>query len=167
MMTTAGNGPLPWLGKAMLPFKLQLLALQKVTSRHSLTPRGTAGPGGVGCWPAAGDSPRQTTRIGQNHLKVPPGSEGVRDISGPRGTGLGSCCYRPAPRQGDALTGHFALWKPLPPTPSPKRRGGASQTASFLLPLSASGRGLRRSEDFSQRRIKGPACTRDGRAGEA
>src|SRR6266545_7991182 len=31
---------------------------------------------------------------------------------------------------------------PLPPTPSPKRRGGASNTASLLLPLSWQGRGL-------------------------
>src|SRR6266545_357678 len=32
--------------------------------------------------------------------------------------------------------------KPLPPTPSPARRGGASQPASLLLPLSLQGRGL-------------------------
>ncbi|HYT92649.1 MAG TPA: response regulator [Gemmataceae bacterium] len=32
--------------------------------------------------------------------------------------------------------------KPLPPTPSPQRRGGASQITSFLLPLSVAGRGL-------------------------
>src|SRR5260370_13738048 len=31
---------------------------------------------------------------------------------------------------------------PLPPTPSPKRRGGERQEGSFRLPLSASGRGL-------------------------
>src|SRR6266545_6087993 len=32
--------------------------------------------------------------------------------------------------------------KPLPPTPSPQRRGGEEKTPFCLLPLSASGRGL-------------------------
>src|SRR6266542_6078439 len=31
--------------------------------------------------------------------------------------------------------------EPLPPTPSPQRRGGARPTLSFLLPLSSQGRG--------------------------
>src|SRR6266545_1417159 len=37
---------------------------------------------------------------------------------------------------------HSGLRKPLPPTPSPQRRGGASQRTSSLLPLSLQGRGL-------------------------
>jgi len=44
----------------------------------------------------------------------------------------------------------LTLTKPLPPTPSPQRRGGASRTASLLLPLSVAGRGLG-GEGFSHR----------------
>src|SRR6266545_707739 len=36
----------------------------------------------------------------------------------------------------------LGLAEPLPPTPSPARRGGASQAVSLLLPLSVAGRGL-------------------------
>src|SRR6266542_2997407 len=43
--------------------------------------------------------------------------------------------------------------KPLPPTPSPARRGGASQPASLLLPLSAAGRGFRQSSSSRVGRV--------------
>src|SRR5579871_1469801 len=46
-------------------------------------------------------------------------------------------------RAGRLLRGSLAGGErqPLPPSPSPKRRGGVRQSALFLLPLSASGRG--------------------------
>src|SRR6266545_6967999 len=47
-----------------------------------------------------------------------------------------------SPRIVDKLCQELLCRKPLPPTPSPQRRGGASQAMSLLLPLSVSGGGL-------------------------
>src|SRR6266536_3702710 len=53
------------------------------------------------------------------------------------------CRNRPRTPNAVAILGRkHALSQPLPPTPSPQRRGGASNTLSLLLPLSVAGRGL-------------------------